>query len=51
MIILGSSALQRSDSSALLAAARRVAENAEKASGAGSDWKVFNVLHRVSIID
>ncbi len=49
MIILGSSALQRTDSSALLAAARRVAENVEKASGAGADWKVFNVLHRVSI--
>lgn len=48
MIVLGSGALQRVDSSALLSAARRLADSVQTSSGVGADWNVFNVLHRVA---
>jgi NADH-quinone oxidoreductase subunit G len=50
MIVLGSGALQRADSSALLSAARRLADSVQTSSGAGADWNVFNVLHRVCLV-
>ncbi|GFO33297.1 NADP-ubiquinone oxidoreductase 75 kda subunit, mitochondrial [Plakobranchus ocellatus] len=45
MIILGSDALQKSDSNLILDTVRSIAKNAKKASK-HPDWKVFNVLHR-----
>jgi len=48
MIVLGSGALQRADSAALLSLTSRLAKQVkDKNLPKNSDWKVFNVLHRV----
>jgi len=50
MIVLGSGALQRVDSGALLSLATRLAKQVkDKNLPQNSDWKVFNVLHRVGL--
>ena len=49
MVVVGSSCLQRTDGSAILAAVATIANNARVNSGVGSDWKVLNVLHRVRV--
>lgn len=46
MVILGSSALQRSDGAAILAAVSSLAQKARISSGVAGDWKVMNILHR-----
>lgn len=48
MIVLGSSALQRPDSSALLSLTTRLAQKVREQNGCSTDWKVFNVLHRMA---
>lgn len=48
MVVVGSSILQRKDGSAIHAAVAEIAQNARVKSGCGEDWKVLNVLHRVS---
>jgi NADH dehydrogenase (ubiquinone) Fe-S protein 1 len=40
--------LQRKDGSAIHAAVAEIAQYARAKSGCGEDWKVLNVLHRVS---
>lgn len=46
MIVLGSVALQRSDSAAVHGLVNKLAQKVHQANGCSSDWKVFNVLHR-----
>ena len=46
MVVLGSSALQRSDGTAILAAVSNIAQNIRLSSGVTGDWKVMNILHR-----
>ncbi|NXP88635.1 NDUS1 oxidoreductase, partial [Passerina amoena] len=48
MVVVGSTALQRSDGAAILAAISTIAQNSRAKSGAGADWKVMNILHRVA---
>jgi hypothetical protein len=48
MIVVGSGALQREDGAAIHAAVAKLAYKARAASGCGEDWRVLNVLHRVS---
>ncbi|NXE58937.1 NDUS1 oxidoreductase, partial [Calcarius ornatus] len=48
MVVVGSTALQRSDGAAILAAVSSIAQNSRATSGAGADWKVMNILHRVA---
>ncbi|XP_068052228.1 NADH-ubiquinone oxidoreductase 75 kDa subunit, mitochondrial [Anomalospiza imberbis] len=48
MVVVGSAALQRGDGAAIHAAVSTIAQNARVRSGAGADWKVMNILHRVA---
>ncbi|NWZ89955.1 NDUS1 oxidoreductase, partial [Nesospiza acunhae] len=48
MVVVGSTALQRSDGAAILAAVSTIAQNSRATSSAGADWKVMNILHRVA---
>ncbi|NXD21681.1 NDUS1 oxidoreductase, partial [Spelaeornis formosus] len=48
MVVVGSAALQRDDGAAIHAAVSTIAQNARARSGAGADWKVMNILHRVA---
>uniref|UniRef100_A0A8C0VUT0 NADH-ubiquinone oxidoreductase 75 kDa subunit, mitochondrial n=1 Tax=Cyanistes caeruleus TaxID=156563 RepID=A0A8C0VUT0_CYACU len=48
MVVVGSAALQRGDGAAIHAAVSTIAQNARTKSGAGDDWKVMNILHRVA---
>ncbi|NWY11145.1 NDUS1 oxidoreductase, partial [Aphelocoma coerulescens] len=48
MVVVGSAALQRSDGAAIHAGVSTIAQNARAKSGAGADWKVMNILHRVA---
>ncbi|NWT87254.1 NDUS1 oxidoreductase, partial [Lanius ludovicianus] len=48
MVVVGSAALQRSDGAAIHAAVSTIAQNARAKSGAGADWKVMNILHRIA---
>ncbi|NXP31755.1 NDUS1 oxidoreductase, partial [Leiothrix lutea] len=48
MVVVGSAALQRDDGAAIHAAVSTIAQNARAKSGAGADWKVLNILHRVA---
>ncbi|CAH1788598.1 unnamed protein product [Owenia fusiformis] len=48
MVVVGSSALQRSDGAAVHSAVTSIAQKARSTSGAGEDWKVLNVLQRVA---
>ncbi|NXW70063.1 hypothetical protein DUI87_04355 [Hirundo rustica rustica] len=48
MVVVGSAALQRGDGAAIHAAVSTIAHNARAKSGAGADWKVMNILHRVA---
>ncbi|XP_030808548.1 NADH-ubiquinone oxidoreductase 75 kDa subunit, mitochondrial [Camarhynchus parvulus] len=48
MVVVGSTALQRSDGAAILAAVSTIAQNSRATSTAGADWKVMNILHRVA---
>lgn len=50
MIVLGSGALQRSDSAALLSMATKLSQKVKEQNGVANDWKVFNVLHRVRLV-
>ncbi|CAL8406913.1 unnamed protein product [Arctogadus glacialis] len=47
-VVVGSSALQRADGAAILAAVSALAQNARVSSGVEEGWKVLNVLHRVA---
>jgi len=47
-VIVGSEALQRPDSAALMANAQKLAHDVRTKSGCGRDWRVLNVLHRVA---
>lgn len=49
MIVLGSGALQRADNAALLSLTTRLAQKVREQNGCSSDWRIFNVLHRVNI--
>ncbi|KAH0507364.1 NADH-ubiquinone oxidoreductase 75 kDa subunit, mitochondrial [Microtus ochrogaster] len=46
MVVLGSSALQRNDGAAILAAVSSIAQTVRVTSGVSGDWKVMNILHR-----
>ena len=46
MVVLGSSALQRNDGAAVLAAVSSIAQKVRTSSGVAGDWKVMNILHR-----
>lgn len=46
MVVLGSSALQRNDGAAILAAVSSIAQKIRMSSGVAGDWKVMNILHR-----
>uniref|UniRef100_A0A668APZ5 NADH-ubiquinone oxidoreductase 75 kDa subunit, mitochondrial n=1 Tax=Myripristis murdjan TaxID=586833 RepID=A0A668APZ5_9TELE len=48
VIVVGSSALQREDGAAIMAAVSTIAQNARVSSGVEEGWKVLNVLHRVA---
>ncbi|XP_046319018.1 NADH-ubiquinone oxidoreductase 75 kDa subunit, mitochondrial isoform X2 [Marmota monax] len=48
MVILGSSALQRNDGAAILAAVSSIAQTIRVTGGVADDWKVMNILHRVA---
>lgn len=48
MIVLGSGALQRADNAALLSLTTRLAQKVREQNGCSSDWRIFNVLHRVN---
>uniref|UniRef100_A0A8C2QR70 NADH-ubiquinone oxidoreductase 75 kDa subunit, mitochondrial n=1 Tax=Capra hircus TaxID=9925 RepID=A0A8C2QR70_CAPHI len=45
MVVLGSSALQRNDGAAILAAVSNIIRTS---SGVTGDWKVMNILHRIA---
>ena len=47
VIILGSTALQRPDGTALFSVVSQLAEKTRAQAGVSSDWKVLNILHRV----
>ena len=46
--MVGSSVLQRGDGAAIHRAVSTIAQTARVKSGCSDDWKVLNVLHRVS---
>ncbi|XP_030888983.1 NADH-ubiquinone oxidoreductase 75 kDa subunit, mitochondrial [Leptonychotes weddellii] len=46
MVVVGSSALQRSDGAAILEAISNIAQKIQMSSGVTGDWKVMNILHR-----
>lgn len=48
IVVVGSSALQRKDGTAIHAAVSTIAQNARSSSGVTEDWKVLNILHRVA---
>jgi NADH dehydrogenase (ubiquinone) Fe-S protein 1 len=48
VIVVGSSALQRSDGAAIHAAVSTLAQNVRVQCGCGDDWRVLNVLQRVA---
>jgi len=48
MVVVGSSCLQRDDGGALLSSVASLADRLRTSSGAGSDWRVLNVLQRVA---
>jgi len=48
VVIVGSEALQRADSGAVMRSVQQIADKARTSSGCGSDWRVLNVLHRVA---
>ncbi|XP_077175354.1 NADH-ubiquinone oxidoreductase 75 kDa subunit, mitochondrial [Paroedura picta] len=48
MVVVGSAVLQREDGAAIHAAISTIAQNVKTKSGAGAEWKVLNVLHRVA---
>ena len=48
IVLVGSVMLQRPDAAAIHAAVSTLAENTRQAVGCGDDWRVLNVLHRVS---
>ncbi|TKC34317.1 hypothetical protein EI555_001006 [Monodon monoceros] len=48
MVVLGSSALQRNDGAAILAAVSNIAQKIRMSSGVTGDWKVMNILHRIA---
>ena len=48
MVVVGSTTLQRKDSAAVHAAVSTIAQTARVQSGCGEEWRVLNVLHRVS---
>lgn len=48
VVIVGSEALQRGDGGAVISLVQQIADTAKVQSGAGADWKVLNVLHRVA---
>lgn len=48
MIVLGSGALQRADNSALFSLASRLSQKICEQNKCESDWRVFNVLHRLA---
>ncbi|XP_041365548.1 NADH-ubiquinone oxidoreductase 75 kDa subunit, mitochondrial-like [Gigantopelta aegis] len=48
MIVVGSSVLQRKDGAAVHAAVCNLAQMARVKCGAGEDWRVLNILHRVA---
>lgn len=48
MVVIGSAILQRGDGASLYKAVSTIAQNARVKSGCSEDWKVLNVLHRVS---
>ncbi|KAM4608880.1 NADH-ubiquinone oxidoreductase 75 kDa subunit, mitochondrial isoform 2-T3 [Polymixia lowei] len=48
VVLVGSSALQREDGAAVMAAVSTIAQNARVSSGVEESWKVLNVLHRVA---
>uniref|UniRef100_A0A2K5MRS0 NADH-ubiquinone oxidoreductase 75 kDa subunit, mitochondrial n=1 Tax=Cercocebus atys TaxID=9531 RepID=A0A2K5MRS0_CERAT len=48
MVVLGSSALQRNDGAAILAAVSSIAQKIRMTSGVTGDWKVMNILHRIA---
>ncbi|KAM3850772.1 NADH-ubiquinone oxidoreductase 75 kDa subunit, mitochondrial-like [Diretmus argenteus] len=48
VVVVGSSALQREDGSAILSAVSAIAQNARTSSGVEEGWKVLSVLHRVA---
>uniref|UniRef100_A0A8C7AQW8 NADH-ubiquinone oxidoreductase 75 kDa subunit, mitochondrial n=1 Tax=Neovison vison TaxID=452646 RepID=A0A8C7AQW8_NEOVI len=48
MVVLGSSALQRNDGAAILAAVSNIAQKIRTSSGVSGDWKVMNILHRIA---
>ncbi|XP_056156921.1 NADH-ubiquinone oxidoreductase 75 kDa subunit, mitochondrial [Lampris incognitus] len=48
VVVVGSSALQREDGTAILSAVSTIAQNARTSSGVEEGWKVLNVLHRVA---
>ena len=50
MVVVGSSALQRGDGMAIHQAVSTMAQLARVKSGCSDDWKVLNVLHRVSLV-
>jgi NADH dehydrogenase (ubiquinone) Fe-S protein 1 len=50
MVAIGSAALQRDDGTSLYKAVSTIAQNARVQCGCGEDWKVLNVLHRVSTV-
>jgi len=50
MVVVGSALLQRGDGGAIFKAVSTIAQNARVQSGCGEDWKVLNVLQRVSNI-
>ncbi|XP_048341354.1 NADH-ubiquinone oxidoreductase 75 kDa subunit, mitochondrial [Sphaerodactylus townsendi] len=48
MVVVGSAVLQRGDGAAIHSAISAIAQNARTKSGAGAEWKVLNILHRVA---
>lgn len=48
VVVVGSSALQREDGAAIMAAVSTISQNARISSEVEGSWKVLNVLHRVA---
>ena len=49
MVVVGSSALQRGDGTAIHRAVSTIAQTARVKSGCSEEWKVLNILHRVRL--
>lgn len=49
MVVLGSSALQRDDGAAILAAVSNIVQKIRVSTGVAAEWKVMNILHRFVI--